>query len=183
MKRMIAVAAALFVAGSVKAAEHPKEHPAGAPATGQEEHPAQVPKTKAKEHPEHPKGKPGQAPEGSEAWLKQIRKEYDNAVCDYAKAKSKEPFVIHDEKLNKDWELKLVRVHKDRIVSLGKNRFFACSDFKSVKKGEKGKLDLDFFATKNPDGSWNVEKTLIHKVDGRPRYTWNDKNEMVQGND
>ncbi|MBI2071044.1 MAG: hypothetical protein HYT79_10650 [Elusimicrobia bacterium] len=156
------------------AKEHPKEHPAGAAASEHKEHP------KGKEHPEHPKGKPAQAPEGSKAWMKQIRNEYDAKVCEVGKGKSKtESYTIHDDKLNKDWELRVVKVHKNRIVQLGKNQFFACSDFKSVKKGEKDKLDLDFFATKNPDGSWTIDKVLIHKVNGVPRYTWNEKNEMA----
>jgi len=182
--------AVLLAAASLKAAEHPKEHPTGAPASGQQEHPAQTPQaapqaqSKAKEHPEHPPGKPAQAPEGSKAWMNQIRKEYDAKVCEVGKAKSKTDwYTIHDDKLNKDWNLRVAKVHKDRIVQLGPNKFFACSDFKSVKRGEKDKLDLDFIATKNPDGSWTIDKALIHKVNGKPRYTWNEKNEMVPVND
>ena len=52
------------------------------------------------------------------------------------------------------------------------------ADFKTVEKGAKDKLDLDFYATKGPDG-WKIDKTVIHKVNGKPRYTYNDKNEMV----
>lgn len=192
MTGILTTIAALMLAANLNAGEHPKEHPMGAaPATAGEqpkEHPAKSAASekkehpKGKEHPEHPKGEHSKAPEGSKAWMNQIRKEYDNAVHEYAKAKTKEPFVVRDDKLGKNWELKLVRVHKDRIVSLGNNRFFACSDFKSVKAGEKDTLDLDFFATKNPEGTWNVEKVMIHKVNGNPRYTWNEKNEMVPVN-
>lgn len=189
MNRVAITAATLVMAASLKAAEHPEEHPAGAPASSQQQQPAQAPQAMpqaqpaAKEHPEHPSGKPAQAPEGSKAWLNQIRKEYDAKVCEVGKGKSKtEAYRIHDDKLGKDWDLRVVKVHKDRIVQLGKNQFFACSDFKSVKIGEKDKLDLDFFATKNPDGSWTIDKALIHKVNGVPRYTWNEKNEMVPAN-
>ncbi|MBI4369898.1 MAG: hypothetical protein HY547_06690 [Elusimicrobia bacterium] len=192
MTRIAIAVAALLAIAHLNAQEHPKEHPTGAAPSAAEEHPKEHPTKssasgkeehpKGKEHPEHPKGKSSQAPEGSKAWMTQIRKEYDNAVCEVSKAKTNEPYIIHDDKLGKDWEIKLVRVHKKRIVSLGNNRFFACSDFKSVKKGEKDKLDLDFFATKNQDGTWNVEKVLIHKVNGIPRYTWNEKNEMAPAN-
>ena len=168
MKRFMMATVALLAAAGLKAAEHP-EHPAGASASTQ------------KEHPEHPAAKkPAQAREGSKAWLNKIRKEYDAKVYEVGQGNSKtESYRIHDDKLGKDWDLRVVKVHKDRIVQLGGDKFFACSDFKSVKKGEKDKLDLDFFATKNLDGSWSIDKALIHKVNGTPRYNWNEKNEMV----
>lgn len=186
-------------AQAAPAAEHPEgqaaqaateaERPNGPAIQAAQEQPKDAVSTTAtpdrptahEEHPEHPMGAKAQAPVGSKAWIRQMRKEYDEKVCEVAKAKSKEPYVIHDDKLNKDWQLKLIKVHKDRIVSLdaeGK-RLFACSDFKSVKKGDPGKVDLDFYAVKNPDGSLTIDKTLIHKVNGEPRYTYNDKNEMV----
>jgi hypothetical protein len=169
--------------GLIAQAAQAAEHPTGAAVSDQQEHPTGAPASDRQQHSTGAPGKVCPLPDagGSKASMARIRKEYVNAVREYVKAK--EPFVIHDDKLNKDWDLKLIRVHKDRIVSLGGNKFFACSDFKSVKKGGKDRLDLDFFATKNPDGTWKVEKVLIHKVNGKPRYTWNDKNEMVPAND
>jgi len=173
-KLLISVVAGLLLAGAPAAAqEHPSEHPKAQAG----EHPSEHPKAKAKEHPEHPKGKPLAGEVGSKKWKKQVSKEFDGFVCDHTKKPKGEGFLIRDAKLNKDWKLKMVRVHKDKIVHLGENRFFACADLKSIDS--KDKLDLDFYAKKLPDGSWKMEKVLIHKLNGKPRYTYNERNEMV----
>jgi hypothetical protein len=178
-------AATLFVPLVLMAGEHP-EHPTGGAQAPQiqratsptsehpagHEHPAQ-PTAKA---PEHPAGH--EHPVGSKPWVKQMKKEYIKTVEKHVKGGVK----IHDDKLNQDWELKLKRIHKGRIAYLGNNQFFACADFKSSKKGDKSMLDLDFYASKK-EGGWSVDKTLIHKVDGKARYTYNDKNEMVPAQD
>lgn len=160
---------ALTSAATSQAGEHPKEHPTTAPAQ------QQTAKPSAKE--EHPAGH--EHPVGSKAWNKQMRKEFNKAVEDHVRRQSAGgAFTVKDDKLDKEWALKLVGVHKKRIVQLVGNSFFACADFKTVKKGAKDKLDLDFYATKGPDG-WQIDKTVIHKVNGKPRYTYNEKNEMV----
>lgn len=157
---------ALAHAAPAYAAEHP-EHPTGAPA-----------KKQAKE--EHPAGH--EHPVGSKAWNKQMRKEFTEAVGNHVKAQSVDgAFSVKDDKLGKTWPLKLVGVHKKRIVHLGDKSFFACADFQTVS-GEKAKLDLDFYATKGPEG-WKIDKTVIHKVNDKPRYTYNEKNEMVPVNE
>ena len=155
------------------AAEHP-EHPTAKPAAPAQEHPAAKPdKEKKAEHPAH------EHPVGSKHWLKDVRKGYTAAVEKKVKDDiAAGGFTVKDEKLGKDWNLKLDHVHKDRIVSLGGDKFFACADFKSAEKGSKEKVDLDFYATKKGD-SWSIDKVLVHKVDGKERYTYNDKNEMV----
>ena len=109
---------------------------------------------------------------------KQLKKYYSKTVNDYVKTESKKSgsFVVHDDVLKKDWNLKMVRVHTDRIVELGNNEFFACADLKDA--GAKTPLDLDFYVKKDGD-SWVMQKVLVHKVAGKPRYTYNDKNEMV----
>lgn len=170
-KAMLALPLSLALASAAPswAGEHPKEHPTAA---GQE-HPKQESKGKKNEHP------PGhEHPVGSKHWNKQMRKEFNEAVEDHVRRTSVDgAFKVQDDKLGKEWPLKLVGVHKKRIVNLGGSSFFACADFKTVS-GEKAKLDLDFYATKSPDG-WKIDKTVIHKVDGKPRYTYNEKNEMV----
>ena len=167
MRTMLAVPLSLALASAVPswAGEHPKEHPTAAPAQKQE-------------HPkEHPAGH--EHPVGSQAWNKQMRQEFSKAVEDYVdrRTAAEGAFKVKDDKLGKEWALKLVGVHKKRIVNLGGQSFFACADFKTVSGG-KAKLDLDFYATKGPEG-WRIDKTVIHKVDGKPRYTYNEKNEMV----
>lgn len=168
------------------AAEHPKEQPTAAQAKDQpaeKEHPAgQKP---GRHRPwwkfwavgEHPEGQEHQA--GSKGWNEQMRKEFNETVEGHVERQSVDgAFKVKDEKLGKEWALKLIGVHKKRIVQLQGQSFFACADFETVGKGEKAKLDLDFYAAKGPDG-WKIDKTVIHKVDGKPRYTYNEKNEMV----
>ena len=78
-------------------------------------------------------------------------------------------FVIHDEKLNKDWRLKIIQVH-DPVRTFekdGKTFYFTCSDFKSADS--KDVLDIDFWMI--PKGKkLEVTDTKIHKVNGEPRY-------------
>lgn len=179
MNRTLLIAA-LALAYGARAAEHP-EHPQA------HEHPAEQPQAKPEKgaHEEHPAGhKHGEHPAGhehpvgSKAWSKQMRKEFNAAVVDFVAGEAKDgAYSVKDEVLGKTWELKLIGVHKKRIVHLGDKGFFACADFKTVG-GEKRKLDLDFYATKDA-GGWRIDKVLIHKVDGKPRYTYNEKNERV----
>ena len=61
------------------------------------------------------------------------------------KSTAKGVFTIHDEKLNKDWHLKLAKVH-DPVRTFekdGKTIYFTCSDFESVDGKEV--LDIDFW--------------------------------------
>ncbi len=163
----------LSVPLAVQAGEHPKEHPEHPkPAAA----PAAKPAAAKHEHPED-----NAAPQaGSPEWVKRMTREYTKAVESHIKtAGPTGSLTVPDDKLKKDWGLKLKRLHKDKVVSLGGNRFFACADFKDAAKGSKDTVDLDFYAMKADDGSWKIERVLIHKVNGAPRYTYNDKNEMV----
>lgn len=179
MKRAIlSVAVAVSLAAVAGAEEKPKqEHPAkGQPqqtAPAKAEHPAKAaehpPKQAAKEHPK--KGMSN----------KDMKKQYSSAVEGYVKdesAKTGGAFAVKDDVQGKEWKLKLDRIHKNKIVSLGGDRYFACADFKSTEK-DKTKVDLDFFAKRAPDGTFMVEKVQVHKVAGKARYVYNDKNEQV----
>lgn len=171
MKRMIpalALSLALGTAAAVRAGEHPKEHPSAPSGTA-----------KSSAGGEHPAGH--EHPVGSKAWTKEMNKEFTKAVEDHVAQKSAAEggaFKIQDETLGKEWALSLVGVHKKRVVHLGDQHFFACADFKTAGNGKKDKLDLDFYASKTADG-WKIDKTVIHKVNGKPRYTYNEKNGMV----
>ena len=109
----------------------------------------------------------------------QLQKSYSKTVRRHVAEASRKSgaFVVHDDKLDKDWRLKLVRIHTDRIVQLADDTFFACADLKEPE-GKKTKLDLDFYVVRK-GGDWVMDKVLVHKVAGKPRYTYNDKNEMV----
>ena len=80
-------------------------------------------------------------------------------------------FMIRDEKLNKIWQLKFVKVH-DPVRTFqkdGQTIYFACSDFKSVDG--KDFLDIDFWMV--PEGDkLEVIDTKIHKVNGQAGYTY-----------
>lgn len=109
-----------------------------------------------------------------------LQESYSKTVEKHVKASAKKAdgkFLVHDDVLNKDWPLQMVRIHKDRIVELGDGRFFACADFKE-KGGSKTPIDLDFYVKKDGD-AWKVEQVLVHKVNGKARYTYNDNNERV----
>lgn len=75
-------------------------------------------------------------------------------------------FLINDTEQN--LKLKLVRVHTEYLSNLGPNRHFACVDLAD----EKGDVyDVDFFLEGEP-GNMIVTETSLHKLNGKPFYTW-----------
>ena len=64
--------------------------------------------------------------------------------------------------------LKLVRVHTEYLSILGKNEFFACVDL-ATENGDV--YDMDFFLDGTP-GNMRVTQTDLHKLNGKPYYTW-----------
>ncbi|MBI4054574.1 MAG: hypothetical protein HY402_00415 [Elusimicrobia bacterium] len=165
-------------AGALFAGEHPKEHPT----EHSQEHPTGK-KVKGAEHSqEHPAGKKAEGADAAEQKKQELREHFSKTVEQYLEQKSGQTegfFVVRDAALGVDWRLKLDHIHKHRIVSLGKDRFFACADFKQ-KRGRfsSDKLDLDFYVAKK-GGKWKVEEVLIHKVNGRPRYTYDAENRRI----
>jgi hypothetical protein len=67
-----------------------------------------------------------------------------------------------------DLSLKLVRVHTEYLSVLGPNEFFACVDL-ATENGDV--YDMDFFL-KGVPGDMQVTKTDLHKLNGKPFYTW-----------
>jgi hypothetical protein len=126
----------------------------------------------AAEHPggsvEHPGAKVEQ--KGKAITANVVKK----AIEDHAKAISKAHggvFMLRDDKLNKNWQLKFVKVH-DPVRTFqkdGQTIYFACSDFKSVD--DKDLLDIDFWMVPKGD-KLEVTDTKIHKVNGEARYTY-----------
>lgn len=149
-----AAAASLFVpAIAARAAEHPAAHP---PAS------IQVPANKA-EHPEHPQA---QGKEVSKADISAgIKKHIDSQT-----KKSKDG-TFHTTHAGKDLALALVKVHEDRLSSLGSGKYFACVDMKAT---DGTTYDIDFFLTGKP-GSMQVTETSVHKVNGKPLYNWKEE--------
>jgi transglutaminase-like putative cysteine protease len=87
----------------------------------------------------------------------------------YIRAKTEEGdgyFNLQDDSLN--LSLKLVRVHTEYLSVLGPREFFACVDLATV---EGDVYDVDFFLSGEP-GDMQVTRTDVHKLNGRPFYTW-----------
>src|SRR6266542_4992334 len=120
-----------------------------------EEHP--------KEHPEHPKSEKKVSTDNID---KAIRRHIEQA----AKA-SGGKFSVKDDVLNKTWELELVAVHNDKLQALADGRYFACVDFKAA---DGTLVDVDFFLKKEGD-ALAVTDTTVHKINGKARYNYQEK--------
>lgn len=68
----------------------------------------------------------------------------------------------------KELHLQLVRVHTEYLSNLGPGRHFACVDLADVS-GDV--YDVDFFLEGDP-GNMTVTETTLHKLNGKPFYTW-----------
>ena len=147
-----AVAFGLLSAPAVYAQEHPTEHPTKA---------KKVKKVQAKQ--------PTEAKAGA-VTIDQMAHAITHFIESDAKLKGGF-FLCYDASAKKALQLTLDKVHKERLSQVGDNLFFACSDFRS----ESGKMfDLDFFM-KSKDGELAVTEIMIHKEDGKARYSWFEK--------
>lgn len=117
----------------------------------------------AQEHPEHPTNK------------KAAKKGY--TIDDLDKAirgaiASKETNGVYQLKDgDKTWDLKLDKVHRERLARVDENTYFACTDFKST---DNHTVDVDFFM-KDDGEKLVMSDATLHKVDGQPRYNWQEK--------
>lgn len=80
-------------------------------------------------------------------------------------------FPVKDE--NNDLKMKLVRVHTEYLSNLGPGRHFACVDLVDVS-GDV--YDVDFFMNGEP-GNMTVSETSVHKLNGKPFYSWKQNKE------
>ncbi len=83
-------------------------------------------------------------------------------------------FVIVDERSGDLRRLQLVRVH-DRVGKTG-DYYYSCTDMKDVNTGDL--LDLDF-DIEDRGGKLEVADIRIHKDNGKPRYTYDDKDNRI----
>lgn len=65
-------------------------------------------------------------------------------------------------------KLRLVRVHTEYLSVLDSQSYFACVDLADTK-GDV--YDVDFFLSGSPK-SMRVTETTVHKLNGKPFYTW-----------
>ncbi len=75
----------------------------------------------------------------------------------------------------KELRLKLVRVHTEYLSNLGPRRHFACVDLADVS-GDV--YDVDFFLEGDP-GAMHVTETTLHKLNGKPFYTWKQRKDKT----
>lgn len=78
-------------------------------------------------------------------------------------------FLVRDD--SKLLRLQLVRVHTEYLSNLGPNSHFACVDLADTS-GDV--YDVDFFMEGEP-GAMEVTETTVHKLNGKPFYTWKQK--------
>ena len=121
----------------------------------------------AQEHPEHPQGKTAATKAVS---IDDLEKAIKSSVA--AKEKSGGGYYrLADDVDKKTWLLKLDHVHRERLSRLDEKTYFACTDFKS---SDGHLVDVDFFM-KDTDGKLVLSDATVHKVDGKPRYNWEEK--------
>lgn len=88
-------------------------------------------------------------------------------------------FPIKDERIGKERKLTFQRVHQ-RVGKLSsRDGYFSCADFVDQETGEK--LDIDFWVTMK-DGKLQVTGAEVHKVNDKPRFTYNEKDEKIRLN-
>lgn len=133
--------------------------------------------TQAQEHPEHPESsassEEAEHPEHPEESFKVDVEAMAEAITSYIEADSKLKggyFTIFDKEAKKPLALTLTKVHTERLSKVGANLYFACSDFEEIGGVV---YDLDFFM-EEVDGALVVTDAMVHKEDGKPRYTWHE---------
>lgn len=76
---------------------------------------------------------------------------------------------------DKELRLQLVRVHTEYLSTLGPRRHFACVDLADIS-GDV--YDVDFFLDGDP-GNMTVTETTLHKLNGKPYYTWKQRKDKT----
>ena len=151
---IIALAVALFFSPTMST--FAQEHP---------EHPEKKEETKKGEHPEHPKKGGGEKKVSKAEISAGIKK---HIAAETKKSSDKKFHVNYD---GKDRALDLIKVHDDRLSSLGEGKYFACVDMKAT---DGTTYDIDFFMSGKP-GDMEVTETSVHKVNGKPLYNWREE--------
>jgi hypothetical protein len=133
----------------------------------------------AQEHPRAPQQSQSQqlpqtrtgAPQGAmtEATMSDVSDGLKRFISGYAAKSADKKFHVPYQR--KNLSLDLVRVHDDRLSSLGGDKYFACVDM----KGADGKIyDIDFFMVVQT-GKLTVTQTSVHKITGKPLYHWKEE--------
>jgi hypothetical protein len=126
-------------------------------------------KAVAQEHPEHPKaGKKEAAGISKTDLAAAIRAWVDNGA-----ASNGGWLKVDDPVQGKTLQLKLEKVHEERLAQVKPNEYFACADF--VEK-DGTKYDVDVFMQGKTKDDLKETEVSVHKVNGKERYTWFEEN-------
>ncbi len=153
-------------------------------------HPAEGAAEKSAEHPEHPEpAKPEPKPEPKPL----TKDELADKITAYIEKDTKLKggyFLYFDKVGDKALVLTLDKVHRERVAKTGKEVYFACSDFASHSKAKPTRAamrakdgvvyDIDFWMKRTARARGRrarleVTEIMVHKVGGKPRYTWQEK--------
>lgn len=129
----------------------------------------------AQEHPEHPKSGASEHPK-DEKRAGLGKADLAAAIKSWAETDAARHggwVELEDQVQKKTLQLKLEKVHENRLSRVGKDVYFACADFVE-KDGTKYDIDV-FMKGKTKDDLQNTEVS-VHKVNGKERYTWYEEN-------
>lgn len=125
-------------------------------------------KAVAQEHPEHPKSKK-EATGVSKTDLAAAIREW----AEKGAAANGGWLKVDDPVQGKTLQLKLEKVHEERLAQVKPNEYFACADF--VEK-DGTKYDIDVFMQGKTKADLKETEVSVHKVNGKERYTWFEEN-------
>jgi len=132
-----------------------------------QDHPRAPQQSQSQQLPQSAKGAPQAAM--TEATMSNVSDGLKEFISGYATKSPDKKFHIPFQR--KDLALDLVKVHDDRLSSLGGNKYFACVDM----KGTDGRLyDIDFLMVVKP-ARLTVTETSVHKINGKPLYNWKEE--------
>jgi hypothetical protein len=132
-----------------------------------QEHPRPPQQAQSQQLPQTTTGAPQAAM--TEASMSDVSAGLKKFISGYAGKSADKKFHIPYQR--KDLALDLVKVHDDRLSSLGGDKYFACVDM----KGTDGKVyDIDFFIVLRA-GKLTVTETSVHKINGKPLYNWKEE--------
>lgn len=127
----------------------------------QEEHP---------EEQEHPEETEEEHPEGREHADLTVD-ELADAIAGYVEERAGDDgyMTIEDPEAGEEIDLRLDKVHRERLSKVAPHTYFACADF-VTREGVV--YDLDVFMKGTDAEALEFHDLSIHKVAGEPRYTW-----------
>ncbi len=126
----------------------------------------------AQEHPEHPKKE--HPTDKKQAGLSKA--DLSAAIRSWVQKESAANggwLKVEDPVQHKTLELKLEKVHEDRLSQVKPDEYFACADF--VEK-DGTKYDIDVFMQGKTKDDLKETEVSVHKVNGKERYTWFEAN-------